>query len=134
MLFSVLFSMWCLLLKMLTLYCIFLSLCWRDLEKLRNFGIKTYPIYYDLENTERGTMTIDSGFNVDKKDKYLQVLISLSSHVSNRLVSRDEKQNHNHYTGSGYIKTKSGNMLPCIDILKWKFILRRKTQKWASTR
>ena len=63
-------------------------------------------------------MTIDSGFNVDKKDKYLQVLISLSSHVSNRLVSRDEKQNHNHYTGSGYIKTKSGNMLPCIDILK----------------
>ena len=33
-------------------------------------------------------------------------------------ISHDEKQNHNHYTGSGYIKTKSGNMLPCIDILK----------------
>ena len=31
-------------------------------------------------------------------------------------------------------KTKSGNMLPSIDILKWKFILRRKNQKWASTR
>ena len=29
-------------------------------------------------------------------------------------------------------KTKSGNMLSGIDILQWKFILRRKNKKWGS--
>ena len=37
--------------------------------------------------------------------------------------------NGGQYTGTGYIKTKSVNMLPSIDTIKWKFILNKKKIK-----